>query len=264
MMAKLEVLVAAMHQKDTRLYRQMNLQTDAVICNQADRFDSLDEIMSNGCKVRLYTTQERGVGKNRNLALGLATADICLIADDDLIYVDGYENIVVRAFENYPKAGAILFNVRSLNKNRSTATIKRNARAFRPTVTAYSAFMLAVKREKVLKANVWFSHLFGGGAKYSSGEDSLFLFDLLKNGVRVYKVKDKIADVLQSSSTWFNGYTDQYYIDKGALYCAMTGKLARIAVFLPALKEYFRRKRTVPFSRLLRLMIQGIDEFRSL
>ena len=34
---KLEVLVTTMHQKDISKYISMNLQTDAVIANQADR-----------------------------------------------------------------------------------------------------------------------------------------------------------------------------------------------------------------------------------
>ena len=34
---KIEVLVTTMHQSDITKYHEMNLQTDAVIANQADR-----------------------------------------------------------------------------------------------------------------------------------------------------------------------------------------------------------------------------------
>lgn len=97
-MAKIEVLVATMHQKDAGLYKRMNLQTDAIFCNQDDRLDFVEDTMDNGCRVKMYTTNERGVGRNRNLALSSATADICMLADDDMIYVDEYEAIVLNAF----------------------------------------------------------------------------------------------------------------------------------------------------------------------
>ena len=37
-----------------------------------------------GEKVDWYDCEERGIGKSRNTALQLATADICVFADDDL------------------------------------------------------------------------------------------------------------------------------------------------------------------------------------
>ena len=37
-MSKVEVLVACMHQKDDSLYREMNLQPDAILANQGDEF----------------------------------------------------------------------------------------------------------------------------------------------------------------------------------------------------------------------------------
>ena len=39
-----------------------------------------------------------------------------------------------------------------------------------------------------IAAHITFSLLFGGGAKYSNGEDSLFLKDCLKYGLVVYAV----------------------------------------------------------------------------
>ena len=41
---------------------------------------------------------ERGVGLSRNNALMRASADICLFADDDIIYENNYKEILNRYF----------------------------------------------------------------------------------------------------------------------------------------------------------------------
>lgn len=84
-MAKLEILVAAMHQKDLSLVEKMNINCDAIIANQADYDDFLTKEVDDK-KISMITTSLRGVGKNRNLALNLATADILLMADEDCVY----------------------------------------------------------------------------------------------------------------------------------------------------------------------------------
>ena len=45
----------------------------------------------------IYTT-ERGLSKSRNLAIANAKTDICLICDDDEIFVDNYEEIILNAY----------------------------------------------------------------------------------------------------------------------------------------------------------------------
>ena len=50
---KIEVLVAAMHRTNTSLYNEMNIQTDAVIINQCDRFERTVSTI-NGNRVKFY------------------------------------------------------------------------------------------------------------------------------------------------------------------------------------------------------------------
>ena len=65
---KIEVLVTTMHQRDYTKYYDMNLKTDAVIANQADRNETLETVI-DGNHVKLVTTDMRGLSKNRNIAL---------------------------------------------------------------------------------------------------------------------------------------------------------------------------------------------------
>ena len=80
---KVEVLVATMHQTDFSLIDKMNIQSDAVFANQAQSC-GYEEREINGNKVRMVTTNHRGVGRNRNLATLYAQGDILLFSDDDV------------------------------------------------------------------------------------------------------------------------------------------------------------------------------------
>ena len=52
---------------------------------------------------------------------------------------------------------------------------------------------------------------------YSSGEDSLFIRDAFRKGLKMYSCPTVIAKVKQEESSWFKGYTQKYFVDKGIL-----------------------------------------------
>ena len=263
-MSKVEVLVACMHQSDDSLYRQMNLQTDAVLANQADEFGYAAYVQPNGCTARLITTQDRGVGKNRNKALLAASGEYLLCADEDMIYMDGYEETVLDAFRRKPDADVIAFNLVYLNRytpGRKPGTSFKRIRFFNSM--RYGAARIAIRRAAFEKATLSFSHLYGGGAKYSSGEDSLFIREALRKGLKMYYCPVAIAKVKQEASSWFRGYNDKFFVDKGIL----------IANAFPVLKGlvlyYFAfglRKVSGDYSfrRICKLMRQGMKEFKKI
>lgn len=224
---KLEVLVATMHQKDHNLVEKINIQTDAIIINQCDR-NEFEEFEYKGSKIKFLSFNERGVGLSRNNALMRATGDICLFADEDVHYVDGYEKIILDAFKYTPKADIIMFNLPSENIYRPTYIIPRKSRVRFFNCLRYGAVKIAVKRERLLQANVFFSLLFGGGAKYSAGEDSLFVAECLRKGLRVYACPNIIGYVSQEDSSWFEGYTEKFFFDKGVFFAYLSKGWAKL------------------------------------
>ena len=90
----------------------------------------------------------------------------------------------------------------------------------------YPTYSFAVRREKLHASNVTFSLLFGGGAKYSNGEDSLFLKECIQYGLKVYAVPAELGAERERESTWFKGYTDKFFLDRGVLYHFLYGALA--------------------------------------
>lgn len=181
----LQVLVSTMHQKDYSIIEKMNINSDAIIINQCDRFE-YKKINYKGNSIDFFSFAERGVGLSRNTALMRATADICLFADEDMVYVDNYKEIVINAFKENPKADMILFNVPSKNPERPTCQIVTKGKVRWYNCFRYGAVNIAVKTEKLKKRNIYFSLLFGGGAKYSAGEDSMFIADCLRKGLKIY------------------------------------------------------------------------------
>ncbi|MBV7508967.1 glycosyltransferase family 2 protein [Bacillus sp. sid0103] len=231
----LQVLISTMHQTDHSLLGKMNIQTDAIIVNQCDR-NEFEEFEYKGKLIRILSFEERGVGLSRNNALMRANNDICLFADDDVKYVDGYENIIVQAFIENPNVDIMIFNVISTNPERPLHTIKKNSRVRLYNCLKYGAVSIAARTEKLKEANVYFSLLFGGGAKYSAGEDSLFIVECIQKGLRICTCPQVIGYASQEDSTWFEGYTDKYFFDKGAFFACLSRKMYWLYCIMYSLK----------------------------
>ena len=261
---KLQVLVSTMHQSDHSLLDKMNIQTDAVVVNQCDR-NEIEEFEYKGHHIHWLSLKERGVGLSRNTALMRADADILLFADDDVTYLDGYEDIILREFKEHPQSDVCVFNVPSTCKDprQKDYDAKKWKRLHLLNSFRHGTFRIAVKREQIFKKNIFFTLLFGGGARYSAGEDSLFLTDCIRAGLRAYESPYKIGNVSHEESTWFKGYTDKYFLDKGAFYACFSKRIP----FLWCLQFAIRRKGLYGgeknFWEACRLMHEGIRQYKA-
>jgi len=216
----LQVLVATMHQKDFSKYREMNLSSDALFANQTD-FTGRETIRVGEHTAEMISTDTRGVGINRNLACLYAAGDVLLLADDDMKYVNNYKLIVLDAFRALPRADAIIFNINTIGGTVQRRQNKKIKRIHFVNAFNYGAPRIAVKRTSIKKSGILFNTNFGGGAIYSAGEDSIFISEMLKRGLKLYAYPETIASVEQTTSTWFEGYTKKYFYDKGALFKAI-------------------------------------------
>ena len=115
---KIEVLVAAVDENPVMLAEHMNLQTEAIICNQCHLY-AYEQFEHNGRMVRVFSLDERGVGLNRNTALQRTDAGICVFSDEDIVYDDGYEQKILDEFRKNPKADVLMFNVWAVEERRT-------------------------------------------------------------------------------------------------------------------------------------------------
>ena len=255
----LEVLVAAVQENDITLAERMNLSTDAVLCIQCQEF-AYHEFERRGSCIRTYSFDERGVGRNRNNALLRARAQYVLFADEDIIYDDDYEESILSAFAANPEADILMFNVSAVEERR-TYENRRWKRVRWYNYGRYPTYAMCAKLDPLRRANVWFSLLYGGGAAYSNGEDSLFIHDCLKKGLRIGAVPVTIGHEARredNSSTWFEGYNEKFFYDRGVLYHDLYGHLQRPFALRFLLAHRKKMCTEISVRDAYRLMVKGM------
>lgn len=253
---RLQVLVATMHQKDCFIYQKMNIRCDAVIANQAD-CDRVDYFDTSFGKVKMVTTPTRGVGLNRNHALLAADADILLLADDDIVYHDDMPESVISAFDELPEADVICFGMNITKAGRivekRTSSVKRlhfwNS-------MRYGTYRIAIRKKALIDKNIFFHQAFGGGCPFSAGEDSLFLKTCFDRGLKVYSHNYVLGTCSKDTSTWFVGYNEKFFYDKGILVYHLFPKSSYLFALYFAI--FFKRKTDLNVYQRLKLVYRGV------
>ena len=285
---RLEVLISALEAVPEELAAKMNLECDAVMVNQTDgvsdrlfwvadktiedthnelshivvhstQHDTQHETQQSRHLVHCIEMKERGVGLNRNTCIDNIDPDkkIVLFADDDIRYGKGYAKKIVDEFAAHPEADMILFNV-NVCEERATYHNEAWKRVRSYNSGRYPAYSIAVKTDKLLKSGVRFSLLFGGGARFSCGEDSLFFRECLKMGIRIYASPILIAGEEVRTSTWFCGYNEKYFTDKGVLYYYMYGHMAGIAARYYLMRHKDAWCKVIGTDKAMKLLKEGI------
>ncbi len=260
-MSRVEILVTAMHQSDFSKYSQMNIQTDAVIANQTDK-NEYAETESNGNTVKLVSTDTRGLSRNRNIALAHTSqkADYILFSDDDLVFNDGYEQMILDEFKRHPEADAIKFNIHDLSQIRkiSMRRIERFEKATRRNMSSSGVWGLVIKQEVLIRNHLHFHEYFGTGTENYCGEDTIFLMEMLKKRLKIFRSPVDIAGIDQSGSSWFSGYTEQYFETVGMVLGTVYPHLAYLLIVRSAIRATKRKGCTLSVSQILKCYVAGI------
>ena len=250
---ELEVLLSVMNIKRKDL-SGMNITSKCTVVNQSSR-NKKDSKYKN---FNIYTFVEVGLSNSRNRGLEKVRGDIILLCDDDVVYNEDYEKIVLEEFEKNKDADVILFNLESPYRKRKI--IKKDKKLHLYNSLGYSSSSIAFRRRSIMKKRIVFNQLFGAGSLYTSGEDTLFLVDCLKNKLNVYLSSKYIGVVNHLTSTWFNGYNEKYFFDKGALYTAINLKFRKIYM----LQYLFRHKyvlNELSFFKAYKMMKRGSKDY---
>jgi len=255
-MKKLQVLVATMHQKDASLAERMRIRCDTVIANQADREEIVTQSLDFG-QVKMITTKTRGVGLNRNIALLASEGELILFADDDVVYNEGMPQKVIQAFLENPRADVLIFGM-DIVKNGKVVQ-KRHLKRKRRYVwnsLRFGTYTIAARRAALLQHNITFHQGFGGGCVYCAGEDTLFLKACFDHGLKVYSHEYVLGTCCKDTSSWFVGYNEKYFYDKGVLVRTLFPKICYLMA--PYFAIRFKRETSVPVLKRLKLVFAGV------
>jgi glycosyltransferase involved in cell wall biosynthesis len=249
---KLEVLLSVMNLNKKDLDK-MNITSKCTVINQCGK-----ENIEKYKNFNIYSYDELGTSNSRNRGLEHIKEDIILLCDDDVVYEKNYEKIVLDEFKKNPKADVIIFNFNV--KNRKKRKIKKRKRLHIYNSLNYATYNIAFKKDSILNNNIKFNTMFGPGAKYNNGSDTIFIVELFKNKLKVYSSPEYLGTAYNKKSTWFKGYNKKFFFNKGALFTAINPKIRHILIL-----QYLLRHREVltnmSFSKAHKIMLKGSREY---
>lgn len=213
---RIQVLISTMNRESLDFLDSMNLSSDVVVGNQNGN-NHIKTYNKQFGSVLMICSDKRGLSNNRNTTLEHASGDICILADDDLLYEDNYVKIVEEKFKKHPQADIIVFNIKEKIPKRYV--INKEHWVGRFEYLKYSSVRIAFKRKSIIDSQIIFDAGFGAGAPVPMGEDNIFLHDCLKKKLRILACPDYLVTLKDDrESTWFKGYDDLFFRNKGKFY----------------------------------------------
>lgn len=255
---KLDVLVSAMNLKNYMYINSLNITGDCIVINQCEnnRKQIIEEKERRICYVE---TTERGLSKSRNMAIQHATNEICVLCDNDVEYVEGYEDIILNTFRENPSYDIIVFHVTS--DMSPSPTYSRNKRlGYLSCCKAFSC-EIAFRRSRV--ANIHFNERIGAGTRFKMGEENVFLYDCLRSNLQIHFVPKKIACLRDEPTTWDTGFDKNYMLSRGASYMAMTKCFSYFWMFQFAIRKYKLYRSNLSFWQALKYMKLGGQQYKN-
>lgn len=251
----LQVLISTMNRKNIKsLARAMNV-TNYVIVNQITKEIRPPKDIEED-NVRIISVKEKGLSKSRNTAIKNSTADICAVADDDLKYVDKYEDIIRDGYAKYPDADIIAFDVDYSDPTKNKKPLKEGRVGLLYSMKI-SSVRITFSRKSIVDSGVLFDESFGAGTSNFMGEENIFLAQCIRKGLKVYSVPQKIATLQESESSWFRGLTPDYFIVRGKVFRKISPILGIPLCIRFAIRKYNRYKTTMSLTKAILYMTKG-------
>ncbi len=255
---KFEILLSCMHQKDFSIIEKSQINGNVIVINQCDSEDYHSFSNGNGV-AKFFSVKDRGLTKSRNMAIEKSDADICLICDDDEVFVENYENKIIDAYSEIKDADIVIFKM----INRAPSFADKVQRLKFPAIMKVSSWQISFRRESLIKNNVWFDELLGAGTGNGGEEELKFLLDCQRAGLHIYYVPVEIASVAQSKSTWFEGYNERFFENRGATTRYILGYfLASAYAFYYIIRKKEMYSEFITPLKALKSIFKGINENR--
>lgn len=261
-MSSFQVLLSILNMDDENYIDTLKLTSDAVVINQCDtdseRVCTRRSVNGSDQTVKYVCTNERGLSRSRNMAIENASADICILCDNDVVYVDDYQKLILDSFEKYSDADIIVFYIK--RKEKPVPNYFSVKKMDYLSVLKIFSPEIAFRRESI--KDIKFNTDFGAGSgKYIMGEENIFLYDALKAGKKIYYVPLKIAELKEVASTWFSEYNEKFFISRGANYAAMSKMMSHVLILQFALRKTALYKDNLSIKQALKYMYNGRKEY---
>ena len=232
--------------------------SDYLVINQSINLVSKEE---NQQKANIINVDTIGLSKSRNTALQKASADICLISDDDTTFFKNAPNIIQQAFSQHPRADILTFQYHNPDGSPAKKYASKPHRHNSYTIMKTSSVEIAFKRKSILDSGIKFDETFGLGAKFPTSEENIFLLDALKKGLKIHYIPIPILTHATMGSSGKDFSNINLIVAKGAVFYRMFGYKAYLVCLLFAIKKHALSKLNLP--KFYQHMINGIQAYRT-
>ncbi|WP_338731171.1 glycosyltransferase [Mangrovimonas cancribranchiae] len=179
----IEVLVSTTNRSSLNFLYEMFKNNDISKCHVLviNQTTPKNLLTSNFKNIRIINSYEKGVSKSRNLAINNAKGDICLIADDDVVFLKNFISKINNAYLE-TKADLICFKTLTTigdpysNYPNKISSLRR---FYRKVLSIEITFNLKVLKENKLS----FDEYFGLGSVFQDGENRIFLRNALNKHI---------------------------------------------------------------------------------
>ena len=198
--------------------------------------------------VTIAPLQGMGLSRNRNNAISMSTADICLIADDDNRYKPEFIDNILDAWNANPDADILTFQAQTLQ-----------GEPLHPYPAPYVCSVeITFRRSAVVDKNLMFDERFGlGSPLLCAGEEEIFMADARRAGLNVRYIPCVIVQTVgMTTGTNLIG-NRKLQITKGAVFKYVYGTGSAIWRSFKEAGWYLFRKGANPFPILFN-MLKGI------
>lgn len=261
---EIEILIATMNREnldflDSMFPFPLPDNVNLLIVNQSKK----PSIESPTPKIRLIHSTEKGLSKSRNLALTHARGKICVFTDDDVVFLEAFDDKIKRAFTEFPDSSLIRFQYESQpGLPAKKYPIRPQAHLSKMNLLNLSSVEMVINLEKINEKGIRFNEHFGlGSGVFEMGEEQVFAAEIRKTGGQLSYFSEPLLLHPQESSTEKIADDRRYYI-YGGVTRAVFGKNV---LFWVLLKLFFELKnKKIRFSQLKNLLssaLKGKNDF---
>ena len=225
----LEILVSTnVIDSDEFIYKMfknyLNFNNPVLVINQSKK-----KIKFSKNNFRKIDTDQIGLSNSRNLAINNSKGEICLLADDDVIYTSDFIQIIINAFNENKNADLITFQaINDLgNSFKDYPTIKKHNKR---SISTINSFLIAFRRESIQANNLKFDSRFGLGSTFETGDEYIFLRNALDKNLKVIHCPKVILSHKSLSSGQDVG-KDKIIFARAAIFYKYYGFLSYIKLF---------------------------------
>lgn len=189
-----------------------------------------------------------------------ATADYCVIADDDEVFDKNKIDSMQEMIKFYPNVDIFRFKVEGIESTFKSYSEKTYNIGYLKAIKISSVEMV-IKREVIIKKNIFFDELIGAGTKFLMGEENAFIYNCLRNKLLIRYIPVYIAKLHMGDSSWFKGYNKHYFIGRGASFTSMSESFSNILIIQFAIRKYNLYKNDISIAHALKCMFDGKKEY---